>query len=292
MGHDHNHLVGQLLWEARGASPLAGSSMAREARTWLVWDSEHQMQLFNRQGEPIATRLWNRALRAAAISDDGGTVVALPEGDELWWLNDELEEVFRYRVLPRSVAVAVDATGWHAAVAETTGQNIIADCQGRRLANFRTARPLRLLEFSADQPLLIACGEAGPLGAFDLRGTRRWHTELLGRFDGLATAADGVFLAAPSAGLYTFDALGRSGGVRLQATPPTCVAASVDGSRLLVGRETGELNLIDRGGRRLWSATLDEPIRTVHLDLLGTSARIGLNSGRLLHFRFVESAEQ
>lgn len=267
---------------AKTEAPLAGMALAREARTLIAWDAAQRLYALDRRGALLARRAFDRPLHSADISDDGTTIAALPEGEELWWLEPDLGERFRYRALPKARAVAIDATGWHAAVAASTAQNVIADCQGRRLAAFRTARPLALLEFSAEDSALVTCGEAGPLAAYDLDGERRWQNQLLGRYEGLALSAGGVLLAAPSAGLFAFDALGRSRGTLLRAAPPLCVATDFEGARILVGRDTGEASLVDARGEPLWSATFDAPVVSVGLDLLATLAWIGLADGRLV----------
>lgn len=288
MPRSQPEIAGSVAVAARIDAPLVGMALAREAKRLLVWDARQRLYVLDRQGAITARKEFDRRLLSAAISDDGSTVVALPDREEVCWLEPDLSERFRYRALPKGRVVALDSTGWHVAVAASTAQNVIADCEGRRLAAFRTARPVSLLEFPCDDKSLVTCGEGGPLANYDLDGDRVWQNQLLGRYEGLAVFSGGVLLASAASGLFVFDQLGRSRGTLLRGAPPLRVSASFDGAKFLVGRESGEASLIDPRGKPLWNAAFDAPVVDVRLDLLGASAWIALADGRLVLAQLAE----
>ena len=56
-----------VLWSRKTAAPPRGLSLARERGCFLVWDADHNLQLFNRSGEPQARRRDSQVARRQSV---------------------------------------------------------------------------------------------------------------------------------------------------------------------------------------------------------------------------------
>ncbi len=142
----------QVRWSRKLAAPPRGLALARERGWLLVWDSEHNLHLFNRSGDVQARWQAADALADACCADDGGGFAAVGAGGQVWMLAPDLTPRWE-RLLPQSgTAVALDPFGQYLAAADGRGGLTLFDRTGRTRWNAANARPLQHLAFIPSAP--------------------------------------------------------------------------------------------------------------------------------------------
>jgi hypothetical protein len=273
----------RLVWSrSLPAAPL-GLGLAREAGTLLLWDVDHHLGRYDRQGQGELRQRAPGSLVAAALSDDGLTVAAAGKRGQAWLLNVDLVPVWERSVPRRPVALALDALGRRLAVADEGGGLHVFDRAGQVVWRAAAARPLAYLAFVPEAPALVGSADFGLVCAFDRAGRCLWRDGLVAHVGSLAVSADGgrVVLACFTDGLCCY-ALTQPRQARLpRAAPSRLAAIDYKGELLLTAGLGNELAL--RGGDGEVRAVLAMPSSpvAVAVEALGDSAVAALAGGML-----------
>jgi hypothetical protein len=207
---------------------------------------------------------------------------------EIWWLTPDLTIRWE-RVMPRkAVAAATDLFGQYLAVSDARGNLHILDRYGTLVCQTLTPRPLHYLAFVPVSPVLVGSADYGLVACYDLSGRPLWRDGLVAHAGSLAASEDGsqIILACFTEGLQRYTLAGRNLG-RLSAGEPCRLASlSFDGQRILVAGLSNRLLLLDPGGRVLLSHALDQPPVAVALAPLGQRAVVALADGTVMGLDF------
>lgn len=263
---------------------LRGLTQAREKGDLLVWDAQDWLYLLNQAGTLQGQVRVPGRLAAAACAEDGSAYVAAGAQGEVWWLGPDLMTAWQ-RALPRpAVAVAVDAFGRYAAVADAGGQLHVFDRLGQLAWQVQSPRPFHHLAFVPAAPYLVACADYGLVACFDHQGQWVWREGLVAHVGALAVDGygDQIVLACFSEGLLRYSLAGTKRPRYPLAEPCRLVSISFNGESMLAAGVSRRLHVLDALGHSLVSHELDQKPVAIGMSALGDSATVALPDGTLL----------
>jgi hypothetical protein len=257
--------------------------MAREKHTFLAWDENHWLSLYNHKGERQGQMRCPGGLASACAADNGSAYAAVGQRGEVWWLAPDLMARWQRSVRQAAVASCLDPHGQYLAVSDARGGVNLFDCHGRFLWQAQTPRPLHHLCFVPEQPLLVGCADVGFVIAFDFKGQVAWRDGVSSQVGSLAVTGKGdrVVVACFSEGLRLYNAAGQKQGSQILPEPCRLVSLSYDGRVTLAVGLSQKVILADREGKVLDTVTADQPVTAVTLGALGENAGLALADGRL-----------
>jgi hypothetical protein len=263
---------------------LRGLVQAREKGCLLAWDARDWLYLLNRAGILQGQVRVPGRLAAAACADDGSAYVAAGSQGEVWWLGPDLMTSWQRSLPGPVVAVAVDAFGQFAAIADTGGQLHVFDRRGQLAWHVQSPRPFHHLAFVPAAPYLMACADYGLVACFDSQGQWVWREGLVAHVGALAVDGYGeqIILACFSEGLLRYARTGAKHPRYALAEPCRLVSVSFDGAATLVAGVSRRLHLLDAMGRSLVSHELEHKPVAVRISALGDTATVALADGTLL----------
>ncbi len=274
----------RLAWSRPLPAAPAGLSLAREAGLLLVHDAEQHLVRLDRQGQVVVRRPAPGAVAAAACADDGNTVAAVGPRGQLWVMTAELTLHWERSLPRRPTALALDALGRQAAVADEGGGVTVLDTAGKVVWSARAARPLVHLAFVPEEAVLLGSAEFGLVCAFDRAGRCMWREGLVAHVGSLAVSGDGsrVVLACFTEGLCCYSP-GPQRQTQLANGPPARLAAlSYSGKTILTVGLDGLLTLRDERGAVRDELPLPGPPVAAAVEALGESAVAALASGEVV----------
>jgi hypothetical protein len=266
-----------------GARPR-GLALAREAGWLLAWDEHHWLYLFNRRGERQAQARHPGVLVAAACADDGSAYAAVGDRGEVVWLAPDLSPRWERALPSPAVAVALDPFGQYVAAGDTQGRLYLFDYCGRPLAQSHNPRPLHHLAFVPAAPLLVGAADFGLVAGFDLTARCLWQDRPFVHIGSLAASGDGsrIVLACFTDGLRLYTRGGQKLGRQTLPEPCQMACLAFDGRLSLAASIGHNLFLLDRDGKTLGKLALEQPLAALALGPLGETGVAALADGTLL----------
>jgi hypothetical protein len=276
------------LWLLATGAAIELISLAAETRTIAVALSTGALQLVDRTGQITSQWQSDALLAALAVSDDGRAVTYLDRLGNLHWRDRRGRAHWRQFVAEGVGVLAVDSTGWYAAIADTEARILLFDRHGRQTAQFPTPVPLVALAFSRERPELWGCSESGWVVAMSLEGELLWRTRVPGSPCELTMSAAALHVSS-EAGITSLDVAGQViGGLTAGGAAPR-VAVAANGERLLLGDRSGA-TLVRLDGTPAWRYTSASPIIGVALDPLVRQAWLAISPNRLACFDLATDA--
>lgn len=274
----------ELGWSVAADAPLSAMELAGETGEVLAADTSGGIYLLNRRGAIAALTRGPEAVHALGWSDTGRHFAAALGEATLSLINRKLKAVWSLELPEPILAVAITPHGSHIAVSLTNGMNLILDEYRRRVAHFRTNRPLRFLRFLTSKPILIGLAEHGLLGAYRLDGSERWSARLWSSAGDLSVTGDGsvLLVAGFSHGVQLFDGQGETRGAYAVEGTANHVSTSYMPRRVAATTLERHFYWLDTTGRLIWGGELPEDAAVVRCDPLGSGAVCGLRSGKMV----------
>jgi len=264
------------------SEPLWILATAAETRTVVVATSTGQIQLVDRAGLITAEWKCDAPLTAVSASEDGRVVALLDRLGNLHWRDRRGREHWRVLAAEEVQVLAVDATGWYAAVVDAESRVSIFDRHGRLVSQFPAPVPLAGLAFSREGPELFGISEKGFVAAMSLDGELLWRSRVPGSPRYLAVSAGAVHVSS-DAGITSFDVAGQTiGGLTASGEAPR-LAVAVNRERLLLADRVGA-TLLRIDGTAIWRHTSASPVVDLALDPLGRHAWLAIAPNRLACF--------
>jgi hypothetical protein len=270
-------------WSFTLSSVPRGLALAREKGWLLAWDEKHWLSLLNRAGE-LQGKYQAPSGVVAACADDGSAYVAVGGKGEVHWLTPDLMPRWQQSVPHPATAVAVDAFGQYAAVADLRGHLHIFDRYGRTVVSVECPRPLHHLAFVPAADCLVAAADYGLVAGFDLSGRLLWRDGLVAHVGALTVGGDGerIVLACFSEGFQAYSLKGKKEPRLPVPWPCRLASVSFDGRLLLAAGMTHQLALLDSAGRPLATYPVECSINALALGALGDDAYAALADGTVL----------
>jgi hypothetical protein len=276
------------LWSQTVAPSLRGLSAARERGWFLVWDSRHNLYLFNHAGERQAQANPPGDFIAASAAEDGRSFAAVGEQGQVHLLAPDLTPRWQRSIDRRATAVAVDADGQRIAVAGGDGSLHLFDKSGTLLWQNTNPRPLHFLSFIPEKPALIGSADFGLVASFDAGGRCVWRDGLVAHTGSLTTTGDGgtIALACFSEGACCYTLADGPKARRMVASvaPCTLLASSYAGDVWLTAGLEPRLTLRQADGTaRAETEIAGRPVGLA-LNPLGTQGIVATAEGTLTAF--------
>ncbi len=188
-GRPSTRIDPETAWTVMTDSPLKGMALAREAGTILAWDEGNQLYLFDVKGESLSySRVPSRIL-AGTISDEGGLIALLVEGEntDLLLLDADFS-VEQQRPAPSEASfVAIDPHGRYVAVGTRHNVLHLLNRFARPVGRIETIETIAHFSFVADRPIAIGGGgvrhDGGPRARPGARRPDRRRDPLAGTPD-------------------------------------------------------------------------------------------------------------
>lgn len=270
----------QHLWSRSLGHAVRGLSFAREGELLFARDESQVLTLLNSRGEVQAgARIAN--VSAAAISDDGSTLVAAGSAGQVWWLAPDLTTRRERSIGAPALAVVTDPFGQYLAVSDRNGGLHLLDRNGRTLGQFSTPRPVHHLAFVPMQPHLAAAADLGWAGLLDLTsGNWLWTDRPVSNIGSLAVAGSGdpVLLACFSIGLRRYNSGGHRASTNL---PKPCglIALSFDGKKGVAAGAGHEVYVVNENGELMRTLELDHTPMSLAFSATGDRMYCGFANG-------------
>jgi hypothetical protein len=259
--------------------------MARETGEVLVADASGGLYLLDRRGRVAALIRTRHAIHRVIWADSGVGGAAAIDNRTLVWFDRKLQFAWTREVPDDILAIATDPHGTHVAVSMADGVTAIFTAENRKASRFESIRPLRYLQFVANQTHLIAAAEHGLVARYSLRGEQLWNEKLWSNVGDLAASGDGraLYLAGFAHGVQSFD--GEGGGPQgAFVTEGTVSLVSCGYARKYLVAATLERHLfaVSDAGESLWNLTMPEDLNRVVMSPLGDWLVLGFSSGRIV----------
>jgi hypothetical protein len=273
-----------LRWSFVTDAPLTDLRVARETGDVIAADQSGGLYLLDRAGHIRALTRTAHGLRKLAWADDGSLGAVLVDDASVGCFDRQLQ--FRWiREFPReTLAVAVTPFGSHIAVSQSNAQNLIYDCENRKVSRFESLRPLVHLQFLDTAPELIVAAEHACFARYRLNGEAAWMERLWSNVGDLAVTGDGraIFLAGFAYGVQVFDGTGAGvGSFVLDGTAALVSSTSVE-KLIIASTIERHLLCLDTDGQARWILELPDDLCRIVLSPLGDWLVCGFASGRIV----------
>lgn len=270
------------VWTFSTESRLTHLAVAWESDETLAADDAGGLSLIGPEGRLRHLTRGLTDISAVTIAATGDCA-AVAYGQKVALLDRSLSMIWSLSLYDRVTALALDPFGRHLAVALGNRDVRIYTTSRRRVADFELVRPLRFLQLSAAEPILIGAAEDGLLGAYTVGGKTIWDTHLFATCGDMVASGDGsiILLAGFAHGIQKFDRSGANRGAFVVEGTPARISTCFDGSRIAAATLERQVFLLDRGGRLLWAAVADGDIASVRCDGAGRAVTIGFVEGRV-----------
>jgi hypothetical protein len=281
-------------WTVVTDSPLKGMALAREAGTILAWDEGNQLYLFDVKGEALSySRVPSRIL-AGTISDEGGLIALLVEGEntELLLLDADFSVEQQKPAPSEATFVALDPHGRYLAVGTRHGVLHLLNRYARPVGRVETIETIAHFCFVADRPIAIAAAAFGMMAGLALdpvRGGRLeaeilWQERLTSNVGRLAISGDGgmVLASCYTLGIQRFDLRGRNEGSYHLGGTISHAVPDFPGRTIAAATLESELAIMNSAGNVRWRTTLSRPITAMDLDPLGRYLIYGHATGEIV----------
>ena len=277
------------IWSQSLQDEPAGLSLARERGWLLAWDKSQWLYLVNQSGQIQGQIHFPEPIGQCALAENAAGAIVIGAQGRLRWLAPDLTTRWERTLENPLTACAVDPFGQFLVLGNNQGDIYFLDAAGKTLAKNQSPRPLQLLRFVPELPLIVGCADFGLIAAFDSALTLSWRETLVTNIGDLSVNRNGsaILLACFSEGLYLFDSAGKTKS-RI-ATPVPCglVSQSFEGDRILVGGLSNQLFCLDRTGQVLGRHALESPVRALVFDAKGGAAFVALQQGGVVKLRIV-----
>ncbi len=277
------------LWSQTVGPSLRGLERAAQSRGWfLVWDSRHNLFLFNHRGERQAEASALGPLAAAAAADDGRTFAVAGQNGQVYLLAPDLTQRWQRSIDRGATAVAIDPFGQRVAVAGADGGVHLFDESGNHLWTSSIPRPLHFLSFIPERRALVGSADFGLVVCFDAAGKCLWRDGLVAHVGSLTVTGDGgtIALACFSDGAccYTLADGPKARRMVAGAAPCRLLACSYSGDVWATLGLEPRLTLRKSDGSPQSEAVLEGRPVGLALNPLGTEAVVATAEGALLLF--------
>lgn len=271
-------------WAFELDQPLADLRLARETGTTLAADLAGGLSLISRSGELIAVTQREAPIRRLAFAETGVAACGLVGPKSLVWLDHELQEVWSRDFKDPIAGMAISPHGTHAVVGFANGVNWILGSDRKKVAEFKTNRPLPHFAFQTGEATLIGAAEHGLIGRFRLDGSTMWTQPLWSNVGDLALVADGksICLTSFNQGIQLLDAVGQSLGSFVVEGTPALVCSTFGAKLIVVVTLEQHLFCLDTHGDLRWLVQTPEPVIRTALFPVGNALICGFASGQIL----------
>lgn len=266
------------------AASARGLSWAREKCAVLAWDEGDSLYLIDQAGALQARTRFPERIAAAAMADDGSTIVIATESGSLSWLLPDLSIRRRQSTSSRPTALAVDPQGNYVVVATENAALGVLDPEGRTVWKTGTPRAFCQVTFVVGLPFVIGLADYSLIACFDFAGHCMWRHALVAHFGSLSVSGEGelVAVAAYTEGLIRFSLAGKELGRSSFTGPCRLASVSFDGKRLVTSDLSPHFMLLNRDGALCREFLLDSPPLCLHLSPLGDRALVANQNGKLV----------
>ena len=278
----------RVLWAFSTDAPLRGVGVARESARTLVADAGGGVYRLDRDGKVEHLTRGLRDLTAFAVADTGGGAAAVFGDGSVGWLEPDLSVKWTLDLPDPVLAVDVDPHGRHAAVALANGNVLVYTNRRRRVAHFKTLRPLAHVRFLATERRLVGAAGHALWAVYDLAGNVLLDVKTWANCGDLAVTGDGaeVALAAFNLGLQRYGADGAVRDTLVVDGSPARVAVPFRRGPIACATQERDLYLFDRTGDVLWAAPAPDEVTALRFDARGRELTVGLAGGRVLRLGF------
>jgi hypothetical protein len=272
-------------WSHRRSVAAAGLSLARESGHLLAWDRDRWLTLFDRAGRVQAQSRWPATPVGAVIAEDGSVCAVADRRGTVAWLSRDLTVRWQGTFPDRLTGLATDALGHLLAVADASGRVRFLDGNGTVAREALSPRPIHLLAFVPERPVVMAAADFGLITAVNLsHGEWTWKDNPVTHVAALGCSGDGsaVFAACFSDGVRRYGGTGLAAAAVAVPEPARLAALSYDGRRLLVAGSSDTVYGFNGDGSRRFVQSFGQPIVALALAALGDRLAVGLADGRVL----------
>lgn len=271
-------------WSFTTDAPLVALQLARETGEVLAADESGGLYLLSQQGQIETVSRGFRELRALAWCDTAEFGAVQTGTAAVSFFDRTLRQKWSLELPAPVLSLAIAPFGHYLAIGLEDTSTCIYDSRKKRVAIFRTPRPLRFLSFCVHEPSLIGAADHGVLCSYQINGAQNWQENLLSNVGGMCVAGDGsvILLATFTHGIQKFTEHGvRQGAYLLEGTAQQ-VAMSFVPERILSSTVERHLYWLNSNGDLRWGASPPEDVTAIVCGPLGDWAVCGFASGQLL----------
>lgn len=271
----------EVQWTFLAESKLRQLSLAWEADEVWAADDAGGLYAFDANGRlrQLTRGLPNISLLSCAAT---GTCAAIAfDEKKVAIVDSSLKVNWSMSLYDKIVGLACDPFGRHIAVALANRDLRVYTTSRRRVAEVEVVRPLRFLQFSTTEPILIGAAEDGLLAAYQLTGRQLWDQRLFATCGDMAASGDlsTVLLAGFAHGIQRFQGTGANRGAFVVEGTPARIAMSYDGSRIAAASLEKQIYWMDRSGNLRWGSETPEDVISLHVGATGNSVVVGFAHG-------------
>lgn len=274
-----------LRWSFTADAPITDLRLARETGEVLVADASGGLYLLDRRGRVIALIRTRHGIQRVAWADTGVGGAAAIDDRTLIWFDRRLQFVWTREVPDDILAIATDPHGTHVSVSMADGVTAIFTSENRKASRFETIRPLRHVQFLANQTHILAAAEHGLVARFSMSGEQIWNEKLWSNVGDMAASGDGrsLYLAGFTHGVQAFDGEeGSAQGAFITEGTVALVACGYAKKHLVAATLERHLFSVNDAGESLWNLTMPEELNRVLMAPLGDWIVLGFTSGRIV----------
>ena len=282
--HSGPGLAPRIAWAFNTDAELSSLSMARETGDLFAVDSFGGLYRLNQLGR---IQTLSRGLKNARLlrwSDSGNVGVAVCGTHEFCALDERMQVVWSSESPTVVLTAAIDPYGHNIALGLNSGENVLLSIDRRKLQQFKSAQPLKFLDFCVDKQRLCGAAEYGHLCVHRFDGTEVWSEKIWSTVGDLSITEGirSIYLAGFAHGVQCFDHRGNTRTSFVVEGTPAKVSASYFGERLVVATVERHLYWLDADGALLWAAETPDDVVSLVCDPLGEWLVVGFASGRIL----------
>ncbi len=270
-------------WSFTADAPLVCASYGRETGEYALADSSGGLYVLNSQGKVTSLNHGFHSLGHIDWSDCGAGGIVSINGATLCRISDKLKVVWSIDFADDIADIAIDPRGDYIHVSLKNGYNMFYNTYRKKIAQYKTVKPLKYTEFLPSEPCLVAAADQGLIGSYDLKGEEIWTENSWASVGGLSATGDGKYLyvAAHNHGVKQYRNNGaQQDNLALEGTP-NHVSASFSNNRLGITTLEKHLYWIDDKGAMVWVAEIPEIAASLIAGPMGKSLFIGFESGRV-----------
>jgi hypothetical protein len=264
---------------------ITGIDYAAEAETLLVGTNAGQVTLLDQSGRLLKTERNLAGLGQVVWADTGQFGAVVLDRRKLVCIDHNLKPQWDVRLTAEILSLAISPYGSHIAVGADSSRTHIVTTARKEIAKFDTSRPLRFLQFHAEEPEIFGAAEFGHLCCHQLNGEEIWEERIMNNVGGMSVTGCGrrILLAAFNHGIQVMNRFGKQRGAFMVDGIPAVVSASANKSRIAVVTLESKVYWLNFEGDLIWAADLSQdPPQHIEAGPLGDRLFVATESGRLL----------
>lgn len=260
-------------------------------RQWLyAWDDANTIYVLDLKGELLAQRQAPKEIVGVVAAETGESLLAVSRMGVAWWLDPSLRPRLELELPITPFGVAMDPLGYYAVISGQQGESVIHSRAGKRVASFKTTRPLKYLAFIPSEGTIVGSADQGLVACHTIEGENLWSASEWSPVGGMAVDGNGdaILLACFGHGIVRFDSQGNKEGTYRFEHAPALVAIDYEGTVLLSASLERAFTQLTFEGTIKANRFLDDRPVAMSLDALGRYAILAFPDGELRFFRLAE----